>query len=231
MQDSAHDQLLDATRGYKMPTAAVQLLTQHPPLIIAGVTASGKDAIGSELEKTGQCKSVVTHTTRPKRTGERDGEHYWFVDDAQMLHLLNEQALIEAKMVHGDTIYGPSLKAYQDVLNVGQKPLLTIDIQGVNEIIKRVSGIRPTFILPPNFTVWMERLEGRGAMSHTERSRRLRSAQRELEEAMHNERFMLVVNREIPAAAREVIKGATDAVTQKQNQQVAQELIEHIRNF
>lgn len=231
MEDSLHSQLLAKVRSYKMPETAVKLLEQHPPLIIAGITASGKDAISTELEKIGHCKGVVTHTTRPKRPGEISGEHYWFVDESEMLRLLNEEAFIEAKAIHGETIYGPSLKAYQNVLNTGQKPLLAIDVQGVNEIIKKVPSSRPVFILPPSFSVWMERLGGRGAMSHVERSRRLRSAQKELEEALRNQRFMLIVNREIPSTAREILRGATDSRTQNENRLLIQQLIEHTRTY
>ena len=231
MEPSVHNQLLDAIREYTDAPVSAQLLTENLPLVIAGITAAGKDVAIDYIQQTSEWRLVITHTTRSPRHGEKSGEHYWFVDEPEMLRLLSAHSFIEAKLVHGEHVYGTSVASYQTVIEQRHKPILRIDIQGIEEISKLAPGIRPIFVLPPNFDTWIERLNRRGSMSHVERSLRLRSARIELEEVLGNEKFRLVVNRDVPSMAKEILGGVTDAPTQKHNREVAQTLIEHIRKY
>lgn len=229
--DNILSQLLDLVRQYKMPPAAAELLTANSPLILTGTTGSGKDAIEDYIQKISSWRHVVTHTTRPMRPGEQNGIDYWFVDEAEMLKLVGEQAFIEVKFIHDRQVSGSSLNAYSSTLQSGYKPLMRIDVQGIQELHQHAPGIRPVFILPPSFEAWMERLEGRGRMSHVEKVQRMHSARRELEIAIQNERFILVVNDEIPRVSREILDGTTDAATQYRNRELAQRLIDHIKAY
>src|SRR3989344_4633763 len=56
-------------------------------------------------------------------------------------------------------------KDYQDVIASGHKPLLNIDVQGVEKIGLYVPSLRPVFLLPPDFESWVQMLEKRGRMS------------------------------------------------------------------
>ena len=71
-----------------------------------GKSASGKDSIYKRLlmDKELQLKEVVSYTTRPIRTGERDGVEYYFVDEATLDRLLEEKKVIEHRSYH--TIHG-----------------------------------------------------------------------------------------------------------------------------
>lgn len=231
MQPTAHHQLLDAVRSYKMPSVADQLLSTNKPLILCGVTAAGKDTILKHIEQNSQWRHVVTHTTRKPRDGEANGENYWFVSEDEMLRLVLDQEMIETKAVHGKTVYGTSIKAYKSVLDQAHKPLLRIDIQGVLELANQIPDLQAAFILPPNFEVWMERLEKRGRMSHVEKVQRLRSAQTELKEALRSRHFIFVVNREFAVTSVEILKGVSDGLTQHRNRELAQQLIDHVAHF
>lgn len=231
MQTTVHHKLLDAVRDYKMPTAAAELLTGHESLILGGVTAAGKDTILEYIVSTTQWRHVVTHTTRKPRAGEQNGQNYWFVSQEDMLKLLETQAMIETKAVHGTTVYGTSIAAYQAVIDQGHKPLLRIDIQGILELTNQLPGLKAAFILPPSFEVWMERLENRGRMSHIEKIQRLRSAQMELKEALNSRHFMFVVNREFKVTADEILRGVSDGLTQHRNRELAEQLIDHVAHF
>ena len=48
---------------------------------IQGFTSSGKDSITSRVSKELNIPILVSHTTRPPRTGEINGVSYHFVDD------------------------------------------------------------------------------------------------------------------------------------------------------
>jgi guanylate kinase len=214
-----------------MPAQAAELLTAHHPLIIAGVTAAGKDTILKYIEESTDWRHVITHTTRLPREGELNGKNYWFVSEDDMLKLLLDKAMIEAKAVHGNTVYGTSLKAYKTVLDLGQRPMLRIDIQGIGELTNKLPRLQAAFILPPSFEIWMERLDKRGHMSHVEKVQRLRSAQIELREALKSRHFIFIVNNDIIATAKELLSGATDARSQHDNRELALRLIDNIAHF
>src|SRR5437868_12886458 len=114
-----HNELFEKVRNYRIPVSAVQLLSAHPPLIVTGVTASGKTSVLKQIETTSDYRHVVTHTTRPPRGDEISGQNYWFVDEAGMLKLMESEALVEVKAVHGETLYGPTVSSYQSVLDGG----------------------------------------------------------------------------------------------------------------
>lgn len=211
-----------------MPPAAVELLNQHQPLMIASITAGGKTSISGLLEKKSNFRHVITHTTRPIRPGETNGVNYWFVDDAEMLRLIDAREFIETQPVHGETIYGTSLSAYKGVLDSGHEPFLIVDVQGVQEIVTGVPDLRAFFILPPNYEEWMRRLESRGAMSHMEKSRRLQSAKEEIQTALADPHFVLIVNNDLEQTADEIISGPT-LINQPKNRQIAQFLLDNIK--
>jgi len=224
-------ELFEKLRSYRTPDIAAQLLSSYPPLIVAGATATGKSSVLKRLEEVSEYRHVITHTTRPPRPNEVSGQNYWFVNEEEMLRLLDDQAMIEVKAVHGDTLYGPAITSYQAVLNSGHKPILVIDVQGVEELSRSLPKQKAFFLLPPNFDEWMERLEKRGQMSSVEKANRLKSARQELEEALRQPRFILVTNYDVHRTAQEILGGTTDPRTQSQNRELAQTLISHIQNY
>jgi guanylate kinase len=230
-EPSVHSQLLDQVRNYKMPQTAQDLIVRHPPLVIAGITASGKNSVVRYITETTDYRQVITHTTRQPRTDETNGRDYFFVSDEQMLQLLNNKAMIEAKNVHGNAVYGVSIRAYQDVVFAGHKPLLIVDVKGVEELTKYLPKLRPVFLLPPSFERWVEMLEDRGRMSHLERLRRMHSARSELLEVMTKERFFLVVNYDVPNTAREILKDIHDPSSQRKAREVAHLLIDRLKTL
>ena len=231
MDEPLTQQLLDKVKAYKMPPAAIELLTKHQPLIIAGASGVGKETIIRAIQDSSRGAKVVTHTTRHPREGEHNGVDYWFVTQPRMIELIEEESFIEVKAIHNQQVSGSSLAAYQTIVDEGQHPLLALDVQGIEEVRHHVLGLKPVFILPPNFEAWMERLEGRGEMSHTERLRRLDSAKDELQRALDDEHFMLVVNHDVNQAAQEILQNVSDPATQAQNRDVAQKLIHSINAY
>jgi len=68
--------------------------------IVMGKSATGKDTIFKELiEQTkGKLKTVVSYTTRPIRTGEREGVEYHFVTVHEWEKLREEGKIIEERI-------------------------------------------------------------------------------------------------------------------------------------
>lgn len=64
--------------------------------LLVGKSASGKDTLMNMLlSDFKEMKPLVSHTTRPMRTGEKDGETYHFVDDITFEEMLNNDEFLE----------------------------------------------------------------------------------------------------------------------------------------
>jgi guanylate kinase len=226
-----HSKLIQKTQQYQMPAKALELLQKNKPLLLAGVSAAGKTSVVNQIVKQGSGEHVITHTTRQPRINEKNGVNYWFVDEEEMLKIIDNNGFIEVNLVHGDTVYGTSIAAYEKVLISGKLPILTIDVQGIDDLAKAVPGLQAKFILPPDANEWLSRLSKREIMTSVDRHRRTVSAKLEIEKALSDNHYDLVVNRDISEAADEVIHGSSDMMRKKLNQQIARNLLEQIRSY
>lgn len=207
------DQLESLVDTYKMPPEAVKLLVAHPPLMLCGVTGAGKDTIARFLMQNGNYTHVVSHTSRQSRPHldghEVNGVDYWFIDNDEAVKMLQAEAFVEAKLVHGkETLYGTSIQAYRRVVDNGKQPVLEIDIQGVQELQHEVPGLKAIFLVPPNFETWQRRLKGRGEMSDEELRKRLASAVKEFETFLKSDGFIPVINTEVIDTAQSIEDGS-----------------------
>jgi len=62
---------------------------------LLGMSASGKDSLYRVLVKEYEFKGVVSTTTRPMRTNEKDGIDYYFVGETAFSNLIKENKLVE----------------------------------------------------------------------------------------------------------------------------------------
>lgn len=203
--------LLEAILAYEKPERAKRLVTEHPSLNIAGPSGAGKDTMVQYLAQSGEYAPVVSDTTRaPRPFGngfEVNGVHYWFIDESTALTKLENGVYIEAKLVHGDTLYGTSIAAYERVLASNQTPILEIDIQGMQDLMDEVPGFESVFLLPPDFATWEKRIDNRGGMSLEQKIRRFDTAVTEYGVVFENERFHPVVNTEVIETAEIIRSG------------------------
>ena len=74
---------------------------------IRGKSSTGKDTIFKELIRKNafNFKTIVSYTTRPIREGEKDGQEYFFTDEAGFNKLKDEGKVIEDRCYN--TIHGP----------------------------------------------------------------------------------------------------------------------------
>lgn len=210
MVDNVHSELALLAHQYKMPHKAKQLLAASNPLLLCGVTAAGKGTVASKLLELGGFKAVVSHTTRAPRANhgvlEQNGEEYWFVSEAEMLEMIKRGELLEVKDIHSGTFSGKSIFELDKVISHNQRPIFDIDVKGALEFVKIINDLKPIFLLPPSYDIWMERLGTRGSMTDIERTRRLKSAKNELTTALANSHFVLVINHEAELTAQEILK-------------------------
>jgi guanylate kinase len=110
-----------------------------------------------------------------------------------MHQMVANQEFVEVKPVH-NKVYGTSIAALEAPFTRGHTPVLDIDVRGAEEFVAAVPELRPIFLIPPSFSVWQQRLEGRGMMDKAEMRRRIANAVQEIEAIMQNPAFQLLVN-------------------------------------
>ncbi len=79
-------------------------------IILVGKAASGKDYFKKFLIQKGYIPSI-SHTTRPKRVGEIDGEDYFFISKTKFLDMVKSNMFYENKFFNG-WHYGTSIEMF-----------------------------------------------------------------------------------------------------------------------
>jgi guanylate kinase len=173
-------------------------------VVLAGPTAVGKGTVAGYIrEHHPDVLLSVSATTRAPRPGERDGVHYYFVDDEAFDGLIERGELLEWATVHNASRYGTPRPPVDAALDSGRSVLLEIDLQGARQVRAAMPEALLVFLLPPNWEELVRRLVGRGTESPEEQSRRLDTARVEL--AAQDEFDELVINDDVRRAAQEVV--------------------------
>jgi len=100
-------------------------------------------------------------TTRPKRAGEIDGQHYHFISRERFDAMVANGELLEHAAVFGNW-YGTPRAPVEAVLSAGGDIVSDIDWQGTQQLQASVRGdLVSVFILPPSMAALEERLRTR----------------------------------------------------------------------
>lgn len=174
------------------------------PVVVAAPSGTGKTTVCREVvARDEKVVFSVSHTTRPRRAGEVDGEDYYFVATEQFRQLVADGAFLEWA-VYNDHHYGTSWAAVDAPLASGRDVLLEIEVQGARQVRARRSDARFIFLVPPSTKALRDRLEQRGTDSGIEIERRLELAFRELQ-AIRDFDYA-IVNEELETCVRHVLE-------------------------
>lgn len=191
--------------AWREARGAEEPLTRSRLVVLAGPTAVGKGTVSRHIrEEYPDVLLSVSATTRPPRPGEVEGEHYYFVSDAQFDEMIARGEFLEYATVHNRSRYGTPRPPIDRALAEGKSVLLEIDLQGARAVKERMPEALLVFLLPPTWEELVRRLIGRGTESAEEQARRLETAKVEL--AAQDEFDVKVVNLDVGQAAREVVE-------------------------
>lgn len=194
---------------YTPSPKAVELVRSMNITLLAGIAGAGKDTIKTALlHNRAVYQDIVSHTTRLPRTNngvaEVDGHDYYFIDRQTALTMAAQQAFIEIKQVH-DTMYGTSVQELQRAHDNNKIAITDVDVQGVDEYKKLAPNVVAIFVLPPQYSVWRERLAKRyGTPEEFEREwpKRRDSAVRELRRVLSVPYYHFLINDDKDRAVR-----------------------------
>ena len=151
--------------------------------IVAAPSGAGKSSlVNALLEREHDIVLSVSHTTRPPRPGDVDGQHYHFVNRGLFERLVADGAFIEHAEVFGN-FYGTSRAAVDPLLAAGRDVLLEINWQGARQVRRTHPECVSVFILPPSREELERRLRTRAADSAKTIARRLDESREEISHA------------------------------------------------
>lgn len=172
--------------------------------VLSGPSGVGKSTlIRHVMDTVPDVGFSVSATTRGPRAGEEDGVHYHFLTKEDFLQRVGEDAFLEHAEVYGRH-YGTLVEPVERALAAGRSILLDIDVQGAEQVKRRMPEAVSVFLLPPSREALEKRLRGRGTDAEEVIARRMAEADEQLA-AMASYDF-LVVNDHLESA-KQVLAG------------------------
>jgi guanylate kinase len=191
-------------------------------IVLSSPSGGGKTTIARLLLK--RDKNIVRSvscTTRKPRSGEKNGQDYFFVTRARFKTMVAQKKFLEWAWVHKN-FYGTPRYWVEGQLKKGRDVLFVIDVQGGKSIKREESGALLIFLKPPSLTVLKKRLLGRGSEDEAALKVRLRDAKWELAKGRHYD--AQVVNDRLPKAVADVAK-----IVQKERKKLNREVAENVK--
>ena len=171
--------------------------------LVSAPSGAGKTSIvNAALAADEQLVVSVSHTTRPARGGEVDGENYHFVSDDLFSQMVETADFLEHANVFGKR-YGTSKAEVANKRDQGQDVILEIDWQGAQQVREAVPQAISVFILPPSADALAARLTTRGEDTQESIEKRLSEAKLDMSQAEHFD--YLVVNEDFDQAVQDFI--------------------------
>jgi guanylate kinase len=152
--------------------------------VVSAPSGTGKTTLCTSVRQTPDLVYSVSCTTRPIRTGEKDGVDYFFLTPSEFAKKMKEGEMLETADVYGH-LYGTPKGLVLEHLAAGRDVLLDIDVQGARQVrsnqdAKIKEALADIFIMPPDLKELKRRLEGRGTEDAQQIAKRIKAADAEM---------------------------------------------------
>ena len=172
-------------------------------LVLSSPSGAGKTTIARRLrEQDDGIEMSISHTTRPRRNGEKNGKDYHFVDRESFTRMRDQGEFLEWAVVF-DNFYGTTRKPVEDALAAGRDVLFDVDWQGAAALRDQAKNdVVTEFILPPTAADLEQRLNERAQDSPEIVRRRMLGASNEIQH--WDEYDYVVINHDIGCSVEAV---------------------------
>jgi guanylate kinase len=162
-------------------------------LVLSAPSGAGKTSLALRLMKEMAEAAVfsVSYTTRPPRGGERNGEHYHFIDALTFQKKIDLGDFVEWAEVHGH-FYGSPQASVDRVRASGGIAVFDIDVQGGNAIKRKYPDAVLVFVLPPSIEELERRLRDRRTETEDTLRGRLLAARSEIDRGVASYDYIIV---------------------------------------
>lgn len=150
-------------------------------IVISAPSGSGKSTICREIQRRRpDWVFSLSYTTRAKRSYEKDGFDYQFINKDEFQRKIENNELFEYEEVHG-YLYGTPNDSIEHALTSGEMLLLEVDVKGGLTFLKKYpENTFSIFIKPPSREELVKRLRNRGSDSEDRIEKRLERMNLEL---------------------------------------------------
>ena len=172
-------------------------------LVLSSPSGAGKTTIARRLrEEDKSVEMSISHTTRQRRNGEKDGKDYHFVDRETFTQMRDQGEFLEWAVVF-DNYYGTTRKPVEDALAAGRDVLFDVDWQGAASLRDQAKNdVVTVFILPPTAADLEQRLNERAQDPPETVRRRMLGASNEIQH--WDEYDYVVINHDIDCSVEAV---------------------------
>jgi len=150
--------------------------------IISAPSGSGKSTLVGRIRETVlNLEFSISYTTRKPRGAEQNGREYFFISRKEFEAMIRNGEFLEYARVFETDYYGTARRFLQKAEDEGSDLLLDIDVQGAEQIKRKLPNAVSIFIMQPNRSELERRLRERSQDSAEVIQRRLETARREIE--------------------------------------------------
>jgi len=130
-------------------------------VILVGPSGVGKSTLLERALKDFEVLcDTVTYTSRPMRTGEKEGVPYHFVTRDKFRQMIDLGIFVEWAEVHGN-LYGTPTIQLDEYWGRGKVAIMDVDIQGAKNLKSRYPQALTIFIVPPSIDALRQRVVAR----------------------------------------------------------------------
>lgn len=151
-------------------------------VVLSSPSGAGKSTLTRRLlAEDDAFEMSVSATTRPARSGEVPGKHYFFVSHEAFAEMISHGALLEHAEVFGNR-YGTPNGPVEEAIGEGRDVLFDVDWQGAQQLRLSPLGrsVVSIFILPPSIKALEQRLITRAQDSKEIIAERMAKAKAEI---------------------------------------------------
>ena len=148
---------------------------ENPSILLCGKSASGKDSLASYFKEQGY-DFIISHTTRPLRENESEGNPYHFVSPETMQKFIDNNELIEYREYNTLVNNQPECWTYgihKDSIKPNTKTIGVVDLEGVKSLKAHFGNRVKAFYIEVPSPVRLSRALERGSFDSIEWERRL----------------------------------------------------------
>lgn len=150
-------------------------------IILSGPSGVGKGTVRGFFMKDESLNLTysISMTTRLPRKGEVDGKDYIFTDKEHFEQAIQDGELLEWAEFVGN-YYGTPLSQVEKLRNEGKNVILEIEVQGAQQVAKKVPDCISIFMIPPTMEELENRIRGRSTEPEEIIQERLAKAAKEM---------------------------------------------------
>lgn len=151
----------------------------------------------------------VSATSRPRRAGEKNGEHYYFMTNSEFKEHMKKGDFLEWEEVYRDNFYGTLKREVDRIWAMGKNVIFDIDVVGGLRIKRKYpKETLAVFVKPPSVDELKIRLKKRSTEDDAKINMRIAKASVELATAPQFDK--IIENHDLDTALKEAHQLVTD---------------------